>query len=150
MAIAVAEVTMPPRRTPEGIRMGEEIEAIRREGPFTQQQIADRLEMSLQGYLNYRRGYGKLTRNTLPKWAKALDVPITALARRLRIDLLIDADPEAPALRRELAALIPDADAAELDDIFRRLSALPPSDRRQIIDGLADHVTGREHRLARD
>lgn len=149
MAIAVAEVIVPPRRTPEGIVMGEEIEAVRKEGPFTQQQVADRLGMSLQGYLNYRRGYGKLTRNTLPKWAKALDVPITDLARRLGIDLLTDADPEATALRRELAALMPDADAAEIDDMTRRVAKLPASERRQVIDGWRDYLTGRLTRLGR-
>lgn len=149
MAIAVAEVIVPPRRTPEGIKMGEEIEAIRREGSFTQQQVADRLGMSLQGYLNYRRGYGKLTRNTLPKWAKALDVPIADLARRLSIDLLTDAEPDAPALRRELAVLMPDADAAELDDMARQIAPLPASERRQILDGWRDYLTGRLTRLGR-
>lgn len=149
MAIAIAEVTVPPRRTPEGIRMGEEIEAIRKEGPFTQQQIADRLGMSLQGYLNYRRGYGKLTRNTLPKWAKALDVPIAELATRLGIDLLVDAYPDATKLRQELAALMPDADAVEVDDMVRQLAPLPASERRQILEGWRDYLTGRLTRLGR-
>lgn len=83
MAIAVAEVAVGPRRTTEGIRMGEELEVVRRERGLTQQELADRLGMTLQGYLNYRRGYGRVNRNTLPKWARALDMPIPELAERL-------------------------------------------------------------------
>lgn len=149
MAIALAEVTrtVASRRTDEGIRMGEELEAIRKEGPYTQQEVADRLGMSLQGYLGYRRGYQRVTPNTVRKWADALEVPVSELARRLGISLFTDMD--ASGLRQELAAILPDADAAELDDLSRRLSTLPPSDRRQILEMWRDHLDGRLSRLGR-
>lgn len=152
MAIAWAEVmSVPvsekPERTPEGIRMGNEIEAIRKEGPFTQQQVADRLDLRLSTYLGYRRGYTMVTRNTLPKWAHALNYPLVQLAERLGIDLLSDVD--ASGLRQELAVLLPDAEAAELDELARDLATLPPFDRRQVLDGWRDHMTGRLTRLGR-
>ncbi len=121
VAIAVAEVVVAaPRRSPESLQMGEGLEVIRRERGLTQQEVAERLGMSLQGYLNYRKGYGRVNRDTLPRWASALDTPIPELARRLGIELLVESD--ASGLRQELAAILPDADAAELDDLTRRLS----------------------------
>jgi transcriptional regulator with XRE-family HTH domain len=148
VAIAVAEVAVAvaPRRTEEGVRMGEELEAIRRDRSLTQQQLADRLGMSLQGYLNYRKGYGRVTRNTLPKWAKAFGVTVADLASRLKIDLL--AEPDASSLRQQVAALMPDADAADVDDLVRRLATLPDSDRKQVLDGWRDHLTGRRARCS--
>lgn len=149
MAIAVAEVmaVVASRKTEDGVRMGLELEVIRRERDLTQQQVADRLPMTLEGYRNYAKGYGRVNRNTLPKWAKALDLPAAELARRLGIELI--SEPDASGLRQELAALLPDADAAELDDLARRLATLPPSDRRQVLDGWRDHLTGRLARLGR-
>lgn len=126
MATAIAEVmqVVATRRTADGVRMGDEIETIRKEGPFTQQQVADRLQMSLQGYLGYRKGYQRVTRNTIQKWANALDVPLVELARRLEISLL--AEPDASGLRQQLAALLPDASAAEMERTVRELAQLPP------------------------
>lgn len=149
MAVAYVEVVevVASRRSPEGIRMGEILEEIRREGPYTQLEIAARLGMSLPGYLGYRRGYQRVTPNTLRKWAEALGVPVAELAKRLGIGLLTDAD--ASGLRQELAAILPDADAAELDDLARQLGTLPPADRKQVLDGWRDHLTGRLSRLGR-
>ena len=130
MVVALAEVLVASRRTDEGMRMGDEIEAIRKEGAFTQQQVAGRLGLSLQTYLGYRRGYHKITPNTLKKWANALDVPAAELAARLGIDhFLLDAD--ASSLRRELAALLPDAGAAQMEATVRELAKLPPHLRDQ-------------------
>ena len=85
MALAVAEVvkSVASRKTEDGVRMGLELERVRREQDLTQQQLAERLPMTVEGYRNYAKGYGRVTRNTLPKWAKALNVPIADLARRL-------------------------------------------------------------------
>lgn len=149
MAVAIFEVVsvVADRRTEEGRRMGDEIEAIRKEGRFTQVQLAERLGLSLQGYLGYRRGYTQVTPNTLRKWADALVVPVAELAQRLRIDLI--GDVEAAGLHQQLAAILPDADATELDDLARRLGTLPPEDRRQVLEGWRDHLTGRLSRLGR-
>lgn len=157
MAVAIAEVATvvaTRRATPEGIKLGKELEKLRLEKlaadrQWTQKYVADRLGMSEEGYRNYVKGTGRITRHTLPKWANAFDVSIPDLAGRLGIDLLTDADPDAPALRRELAALMPDADAAEIDDMTRRVAALPASERRQVIDGWRDYLTGRLTRLGR-
>lgn len=145
MAIALAEVIVASRRTDEGMRMGEQIEAIRKEGPFTQQQVADRLGLKLASYLGYRRGYTKITPNNIQQWANALDYPVVKLANRLGIPLPAQAD--ASGLRQELAALLPDASAADLDGYVRDLASLPISDQRQILDGLRDHIAGRKAHL---
>lgn len=130
MAIAIAEVLVASKKTADGIRMGDEIEAIRKEGPFTQQQVADRLGLKLATYLSYRRGYILVTANTLKKWANALDVPAAELAQRLGIDhCLLGAD--ASSLRRELAAVLPDASAAQMEATVRELAKLPPHLRDQ-------------------
>jgi transcriptional regulator with XRE-family HTH domain len=147
VALALAEVVVASRRTEEGVRMGEEIESLRKEAGFTQKEVADRLGLALQTYLGYRRGYMRVSPNNLRKWAQALNHPVAEVASRLEVDLLTEA--AASGLRQELAALLPDADAAELDDLTRRLATLPPSDRRQVIDGWADHLYGRLTRLGR-
>lgn len=149
MAVAVAEVVaaVASRKTDEGVRMGLELEALRRERGLTQQEVADRLPMSLEGYRNYAKGYGRISRNTLPKWARALDIPAPELAKRLGIELL--AEPDASALRQQLATLLPDANAAELDDLARKLATLSPFDQKQILDGWRDYLTGRIARLGR-
>lgn len=126
----VAEVTVASKRTEEGMRMGDEIEAIRKEGPFTQQQVADRLGLKLATYLSYRRGYIQVTPNTLKKWANALDVPAAELAHRLGIELCLTIA-DASALRRELATLLPDAGAAQMEATVRELAKLPPHLRDQ-------------------
>lgn len=125
--------------------MGEVIETIRREGPYTQVQVAERLGLSLQGYLGYRRGYHKITPNTVKKWAQALDVPVVELAQRLGIELFGDID--ASGLREQLAVLLPDASAAQLDELARRLALLKPEDQRQVLEGWSDHLLGRLTRL---
>lgn len=146
MAVALAEVMVATdRRTEEGIRMGEEIEAIRKEGPYTQKQVAERLGLSLQGYLGYRRGYTLVTPNSLRKWAKALNVPVRDLARRLDVDVV--GEPDATGLRQQLAALLPDASAEQLDRIAHRLTLLSPEDQRQILEGWDDHLLGRLTKL---
>lgn len=145
MAVALAEVIVASRRTDEGIRMGEEIEAIRKEGPFTQQQVADRLGLSLPTYLHYRRGYTKISPNNIKRWADALDYPVVKLAARLGI--LLPATSDAVGLRQELTALFPDASARELDGYVRDLATLPPADQRDIMDGLRDHILGRKAHL---
>lgn len=130
MAVTYAGVAVVSGRTEEGMRMGDEIDAIRKEGPFTQQQVADRLGLKLATYLSYRRGYIQVTPNTLKKWANALDVPAAELAQRLGIDhCLLGAD--ASSLRRELAAILPDAGAAQMEDTVRELAKLPTHLRDQ-------------------
>lgn len=130
MAVALAEVLVASRKTDEGMRMGDEIEAIRKEGPFTQQVVAARLGLSLATYLGYRRGYHRVTPNTLKKWAHALDIPAAELAKRLGIDLCLTGA-DASSLRRELAALLPDAGAAQMEATVRELAKLPPHLRDQ-------------------
>jgi len=145
VAVALAEVVVASRRSEEGIRMGEVIETIRREGPYTQQQVADRLGLSLQGYLGYRRGYQLVTPNTVKKWAQALDVAVVEFAQRLGIELFGDTD--ASGLREQLAVLLPDASATQLDELARRLALLKPDDQRQVLEGWSDHLLGRLTRL---
>lgn len=102
MAVALAEVgaAVASRKTDEGVRMGAILESLRREQGLTQQELAARLPMSLEGYRNYAKGYGRISRNTLPKWARALNIPAPELAKRLGIELL--AEPDASALRQQL------------------------------------------------
>lgn len=147
MAVAIAEVTrvVASRKTPEGERIAEILEELRRERALTQKQLAKRLSMTEEGYRNYVKGAGRITRHTLPRWANALEMTIADLASRLEIDLLTET--EAQGLRQELVKLLPDADAAELDDLTRRLATLPAPDRRQVLDGWADNLTGRLARL---
>lgn len=114
MAIAIAEVSAPVASRPKtqrGIELGEELERLRRERAWSQKHLAERLEMSEEGYRNYAKGYGRITRDTLPRWAKAFEMTVADLASRLKIDLL--AEPDASSLRQQVAALMPDADAAE-------------------------------------
>ena len=129
MAVALAEVgaVVASRKTDEGVRMGAILESLRREQGLTQQELAARLPMSLEGYRNYAKGYGRISRNTLPKWASALNIPVPELAQRLGIALLTE--PDASALRQQLATLLPDANAAELDDLARKLATLSPFDQ---------------------
>lgn len=149
MAIAIAEVAVASRKTADGVRMGGELEAIRHESGFTQQEVAERLGLALSTYLSYRRGYLRITPtpSALKKWAHALGISVADLASRLQIDLLTET--EAQGLRQELAQLLPDADAAELEDLTRRLATLPPADRRQVLAGWADNLHGRLGRLGR-
>lgn len=150
MAVAIAEVLAPVAsraKTQRGIALGLELEALRRERGLTQKQLADLLDMSEEGYRNYAKGYGRITRDTLPRWSKAYGMTIADLASRLKIDLL--AEPDASNLRQQVAALMPDAEAAEVDDLVRRLATLPDPDRKQVLDGWRDHLTGRLTRLGR-
>lgn len=149
MAVAIAEVSVPVTRvkTQRGIDLGIELERLRRERGWSQKALADRLGMSEEGYRNYAKGYGRITRDTLPRWAKAFEMTLADLASQLKIDLL--AEPDASSLRQQVSALMPDADAAEVDDLVRRLATLPAADRRQVLDGWQDNLAGRIARLGR-
>jgi transcriptional regulator with XRE-family HTH domain len=52
-------------------------------------------------------------------------------------------------LRQALAFLVPEREVAEVDDLLRRFASLPDIDRRQVLDGWRDHLTGRLARLGR-
>lgn len=150
MAVAIAEVAAPVAsrvKTQRGIELGIELEKLRRERGWSQKALADRLVMSEEGYRNYAKGYGRITRDTLPRWANAFEMTVADLASCLKIDLL--AEPDASSLRQQVAALMPDADAGEVDDLVRRLATLPDLDRKQVLDGWRDHLTGRLTRLGR-
>lgn len=150
MAVALVEVLAPVASRPKtqrGIELGTELEQLRREREWSQKHLAERLGMSEEGYRNYAKGYGRITRDTLPRWSRAFEMTVADLASRLKIDLL--AEPDASNLRQQVAALMPDAEAAEVDDLVRRLATLPDIDRKQVLDGWRDHLTGRLTRLGR-
>lgn len=141
--MAVAEVSriVPSRKTEEGVQMGEELERIRLERGMTQQDVADRLGMSLQGYLGYRKGYIRVTQKNLARWATAFGVPPAKLAERLRIELVVAESPG--TLREQLAALFgPDA-GEEVERLVREMAGMPEHDRRQLIEFWKYQMKGR-------
>jgi transcriptional regulator with XRE-family HTH domain len=147
MAIAVAEVRVAARKTERGIEMGLTLEAIRKERGFKQVQVAEALGMSLEGYRNYAKGYGRIRQEALPRWSRALDMPIPELAHRLSLDLL--GEPDASGLREQITALLPDADAATTETLIREVALLPPADRREVLAGWRDTLAGRKAHLGR-
>ncbi len=126
MAVAIAEVMRPvaSRKTEAGIRLGAELEKLRGERGLTQKQVSERLGMSEEGYRNYVKGYGRITRHTLPRWAAAFDTPIPEMAARIGLGLLTETN--ASGLREQLAALLPDASAVQMETTVRELAKLPP------------------------
>lgn len=146
MAIAVAEVVrgVAARKTDSGTRMGEELEKVRRERNLTQQQLATRLGMSLQGYLGYRKGYSKVTEKSLVRWATAFGLPATKLAKRLGIELVLSDCPG--DLRGQLTALFGSEQADDLEQFLRDTAELPPEDQQQVLGVALDYVAGRKAR----
>lgn len=145
MAICLAELDLPSRVTPEGQRIAQVFKELRSEARLTQEEAAERAGLTLAGYRPYEQGKRQLRTEQFKTFADAFGVPTSVLADRLR---LTPAEPGGD-LRHELATLLPDVDAAELDDLTRRLATLPPADRRQVLDGWRDHLTGRLSRLGR-
>lgn len=112
---------------------------------MTQKSLAEALGMTEDGYRNYVKGTGRITRHTLPKWAKAFNMPIPELAARLGIPLLVEAG--ASGLREKLAELLPEASAEQLDKVAHRLALLSPEDQQQVLEDWDDHLLGRLTRL---
>jgi transcriptional regulator with XRE-family HTH domain len=132
VAVALAEARSTNRKTDESVRLGVELERIRRDRGLTQLELAERLGMSVEGYRNYAKGYGRVTRDKLPRWARALEMPIPELARRLGISLLTE--PDASGLRQELVTLLPEATADGAERLVRDLAELAPNEQRQVLD----------------
>ncbi len=153
MAIALAGVVsvMAPRKsakTEDGVRMGNEIEAMRKEAGLTQQDLADRLEMTLQGYLNYRKGYGRVSPNSVTRWANALKVSPSQLADRLRIELPVRNDPS--TLLTALSEAVSADKAAILGDVVQEIQDWPETEQRFIIELFRTQTFNWPHRPRRD
>lgn len=145
MAVCVAEMTLAAR-TPEGLRIAAVFKQLREDASLTQEQVAERAGLTLAGYRPYEQGKRQMRTEQIEVFAKAFGVSRSILAERLRL-----ADPDAGdmSVRQQLAELIPDADAIELDAMVHQLATLPPSDRRQILEMWRDHLSGRLSRLGR-
>lgn len=150
MATAIAEAVrvVVTRKTDDGVRMGEEIESVRRESGFTQQEVADRLGMSLQGYLGYRKGYSKVNQRNLKQWAKALDMAPDKLAERLGIDIVMS--PRAGDLRQALTGALGPDKAEILEDVVDEIKEWPESEQDFVIDLFKSQVLNWPRRPPRD
>lgn len=145
MAICVAEFVLAAR-TPEGLRIAAVFKDLRRSAELTQEEVAERAGLTLAGYRPYEQGKRQLRTEQITVFADAFGVPRSMLAERLH---LADSDIADGSVRQQLAEFMPDADAAELDAMVRKLATLPPSDRRQVLEGWGDHLDGRLHRIGR-
>lgn len=145
MAILAAEVFMAPRVDPSTAHQARVLKEIRREKNLTQAQVAEAFGLSLEGYRAYEKGYSRLRVGKVRDMAIALGISPAELAARLDLSLPMDA----ASLRQELSALFGPDDGERVDQLVRDLAALPPSDRRQILDGIVDQITGRKARLGR-
>ena len=123
---------MTSRKSAEGARRGRQLADLRRERGLTQARLAERLDLSVEGYRMYEKGYTRVRADNLPRWARALNMPVPALAARLEIPLGVD--PDASALAREVGALLGPDEADEIDAIVRELEPLPPAARRRALD----------------
>ena len=123
---------MTARKSAEVARLGRELAGLRRERGLTQAQLAGRLGLSVEGYRMYEKGYSRVRADTLPRWARALDMPAPTLATRL--DIPLGVDPDASALAREVGMLLGPNEADEIDAIVRELEPLPPAARRRALD----------------
>lgn len=143
MAIAVAEVMrgVASKKTAEGVRMGNELEKVRIERGLTQQDVADRLVMSLQGYLGYRKGYSKVTQKSLIRWATALGMPPARLAKRLGIELVVCESPD--DLRGQLAALFGPDRGDEYARLLQDTADLSPEAHADVLNVARSYFTGR-------
>jgi transcriptional regulator with XRE-family HTH domain len=112
--------------------MGRQLVGLRKERGLTQAQLAERLGLSTEGYRMYEKGYSRVRADSLPRWARALNLPAPALAAKL--DIPLGVDPDASALAREVAALLGPEEADEIDAIVRELAPLPPAARRRALD----------------
>jgi len=151
VVVAYAEVTLVSGKTADGVRMGEAIEAIRRERGLTQQQVADALGLKLSTYLSYRRGYIQIrpTPAILQKWAGALDISVVSFARRLQIPLLTDesfdrdgtgADGQSSGLEAEISASgSPPSKVRMLAEFIRKYPNMTP-DQRRMVDALVESI----------
>lgn len=145
MAVLAAEVLMAPRVDPATAHQARVLKDIRAERGLTQAQVAEGFGLSLEGYRAYEKGYSRLRVGRVGDMASALGISSAELASRLDLSLPMDS----ASLRQELAALFGPDEGERVDQLVRDLATLPPSDRKQILDGIVDQVTGRKARLGR-
>jgi transcriptional regulator with XRE-family HTH domain len=111
---------------------------------FTLQQIAEGLATYAPG-----RRDDELAAHYYQRLMLAAGYIKTIVESPLLADKSAPAAADGSGLRQEVAALMPDADAAEVDELVRQLATLPDADRRKVLDGWRDHLTGRLTRLGR-
>lgn len=140
------ETPLAQRATSEGKRIAKLFKELRGRIGMTQEDTARSVGLTLSGYRTYEQGKRQLRMEQLPTFAKAFGISEPELAHRLGFGQTPD-DPD--NLRPELIRYFGPDDAGEVDQLLRELAVLPPTDRRQIIDGIRDQVAGRQSRLGR-
>lgn len=139
------EVFVSGRRSEEMIRRGALLRALRQEVGRSPAEVAQFVDLSVEGYRMYEKGYVRIRQEFLPKLALALDMQVGAVARRLEMPMLHEVE-KGTSLFVQVAAILGPEKADMVEQIVSELADLPDSDQRLILEGIRDQIRGRKAR----
>lgn len=141
----VFEVLVTGRRSEEMIRRGAALRELRQETGRSAAEVARFVDLSVEGYRMYEKGYVKIRQEWLPKLSQAFGLPVAVVSRRLDLPLFTESVP-ALDLAESVAAVLGPEHGKMLDQIVAELAGLPDSDQRMILEGIQDQIRGRKRR----